>query len=311
LDFLNKFLTNQLIDRESKMPLKAGEGVYAFALNNKGRIVSDMNVIERGDHTLLETDARNVPALLAHLEKFVFSEQVEFASLVAQMHEIAVHGPTAGDILKSIDPNFAELAPLGSAMIRIAGSDITIWRDDPCGSSGYFLIVPMAAAAAVWAELETRLVRSVGWAAFNSTRIEAGRAMFGIDFDDTVLPAETGQWSRSVSLTKGCYLGQEIVARMHARGQAAKQIVGIRMAGEFLPIAGAPVYDETSNQVGIITSSTISPILSNAAIALAMVKKQFTALGTKLRIAAEGAMREGSVVELPFIKLPEKQGKQE
>jgi folate-binding protein YgfZ len=146
------------------------------------------------------------------------------------------------------------------------------------------------------------LLWPAGWAAFNTTRIEAGRPIFGIDFDDTILPAETGQVARAVSFTKGCYLGQEIVARMHARGQTAKQIVGIRVENDALPMAGAAVYDEQQNQIGGITSSTMSPILSNAAIALAIVKKPFIIPGTKITVPAEGAMRSATVEQLPFIK---------
>ena len=125
--------------------------------------------------------------------------------------------------------------------------------------------------------------------------------MFGIDFDESVLPAETGQLSRAVSLTKGCYLGQEIVARMHARGQLARQIVGLKMDGDALPIAGAKIFDEGDNEVGGITSSTLSPVLSNRAICLGLVKKPFFNVGTRLRIPAEGGIHPASVVELPFV----------
>ena len=140
------------------------------------------------------------------------------------------------------------------------------------------------------------------WAAFNACRIEAGRPIFGIDFDDSILPAETGQMGRAVSLTKGCYPGQEIVARMHARQQVAKQLVGIKMDDEALPIAGAPIYDANQNAVGAITSSTISPILSGAAIGLGYVKRPLFAIGTKLLIPAEGQMRGATVMETPFVR---------
>jgi folate-binding protein YgfZ len=187
----------------------------------------------------------------------------------------------------------------------------TVFRDDAAGVPGYGLIVPADQSTQIWTQLlalgETgdrqRLrLRPAGWAAFNATRIEAGRPIFGIDYDPTVLPAETGQFDRAVSVTKGCYLGQEIVARMHARQQLARQIVGIRMTGEALPIAGAQITDDAGTIVGLVTSSTVSPVLSNAALCLAMVKKPFIAIGTKLKIPAEGAMREGTVSELPFWK---------
>src|SRR5206468_6008208 len=99
-----------------------------------------------------------------------------------------------------------------------------------------------------------RPLRAAGWAAYNAARIEAGRPLFGIDFDDSVLPAETGQLARAVSFTKGCYLGQEVVARMHARGQVARQLVGIKMDDRALPIAGASIFDASQNAIGGITS---------------------------------------------------------
>jgi folate-binding Fe-S cluster repair protein YgfZ len=116
-----------------------------------------------------------------------------------------------------------------------------------------------------------------------------------------VLPAETGQFARAVSITKGCYLGQEIVARMHARNQVARQIAGLRLDDDSLPVAGAPVSDGNHNQVGVVTSSTVSPLLARRAICLAVMKKGFTTPGTVVTVPAEGGMRSAVVVELPFL----------
>src|SRR5262249_20463818 len=146
-----------------------------------------------------------------------------------------------------------------------------------------------------------RPLRPIGWAAFNASRIEAGRPLFGVDFDDTVLPAETGQFDRAVSVTKGCYLGQEVVARMYARKQVARQLVGLKMEDDGLPIAGSPIFDENQNQIGGITSSTMSPILSDAAIALGFLKKPHFAEGTVVHIPAEGKIRKATVVKTPFV----------
>jgi folate-binding protein YgfZ len=317
LDFLNRFITNQTWNKETKLPMPANTGVYAFLLNNKGRIITDMNVIELGDRTLLELDARNIPLLQTSLEKFVFSEKVAFASKVGQLHQIALHGPKASDILHQAGAtNLPGLSILASSPVKIFDSDAIVWRDDPCGVPGLHLILAIESAKKIWMNLLSlfsspdptviqnakRQLWPIGWAAFNATRIEAGRPLFGIDFDDTILPAETGQLSRGVSFTKGCYLGQEIVARMHARGQVAKQIVGIRMEDNALPIAGTVIFDAEQNQIGGVTSSTLSPIMSNAAICLGLLKKPFFTGGTKIIIPAEGAMRQAEVVELPFVR---------
>jgi folate-binding protein YgfZ len=311
IDFLNRLLTNQLMAREGKNPLPAGSGVYSFLLNNKGRIEADLNVLERGDRTLLETDARNIAKVRDVLQKHIFSEKVEFAGLIEAQHEIALHGPGSMEVLRHLFGDLPPMELLGSTNVIWDGKEAVIWRDDPCGVPGYLIIIPTEWAANLWMNVLSALpamepgkrpVRPAGWAVFNTCRIEAGRPMFGIDFDDSVLPAETGQLERAVSFTKGCYLGQEIVARMHARGQLARRIVGIRMKNDALPIAGAPIVDDQQTQIGGITSSTISPVLSNAAICLGLIKNTFSAVGTKVQIAAEGAFRQGIVAELPFVK---------
>jgi folate-binding protein YgfZ len=295
LDFLNRLLTNQIQDRQTKAPLPPGSGIYAFLLNDKGRIAADMNVLETGECAYLEMDKRLLEPTRAALEKYLIIDDVKLINRDGELHEIAILGPEAGAQLGA-----ADLTVAGSRKMTLAGAAVTVFRDDPCGTPGFFILVPVESAAAVWESLPCR---PIGWAAFNAVRIEAGRPLMGIDFDQTVLPAETGQvqFSRAVSLTKGCYLGQEIVARMHARGVIARQIVGIRMTGEELPVAGCPIYDPAGNVIGGITSSTVSPILSNASICLGMVKKAFIATGTELTIPAEGAMRKGNVADLPFV----------
>jgi folate-binding protein YgfZ len=311
LSFLNNLLTNQTYDKNAKTGMPTGSVVYAFLLNAKsGRIITDLNVLELGDRTLLEMDARLVPAVRAALEKYLFSEQVKITEKIGALHEIALHGPGAADVIADA---------LGSPPLSLAvwqadlfGTPAIIWRDDPAAVPGYHLIVPNESARSVWMTFLSRFsnptdtgkrqLRPAGWAAFNAARIEGGRPIFGIDFDDTILPAETGQLVRAVSFTKGCYPGQEIVARMHARQQVARQLVGIKFADDALPMAGAGVFDDQSNQIGGITSSTISPILSNTAIALGYVKKPFIPVGTVINVPAEGAIRRGVVTELPFVK---------
>jgi folate-binding protein YgfZ len=309
LSFLNNFLTNQTWDKATKTPMAPGKGCYAFLLNNQGRVVADMNVLELGDRTYLEMDRRMVEEVQKSFDKFLFSEQVKMQSRLGALHEIALHGPGALAIINAhVAAAIPELGAMDSAKTQAFGAEVLIWRDDACGVPGYHVILPVESAAAAWngfaapyaQQTNKRDLRPVGWAAFNTARIEAGRALFGIDFDNTILPAETGQLDRAVSFTKGCYLGQEVVARMHARGQFAKKLVGIRMSGEELPIAGSQIFDEKDNAIGGVTSSTISPILSRTALCLGYVKKNFVAEGTGVRIPAEGAIHMGTVAKTPF-----------
>ncbi|HWB53427.1 MAG TPA: glycine cleavage T C-terminal barrel domain-containing protein, partial [Tepidisphaeraceae bacterium] len=296
LPFLNNLVTNQT-------KLETNHGVYAFLLNTKGRITTDLNVLELGDRTLLELDRRMAEIVAKTLEKYVFTEDVKIQLRLSEMAEIALHGPTAPKILHEyIATDVSTMSPLACVQVN----STILWRDDVLGVPGYHLICPVSELENIWQSLlktfaspdpvqaAKQRLRSIGWAVYNTTRIEAGRPFFGIDFDDTVLPAETGQMNRAVSLTKGCYLGQEIVARMHARNQVPRKIVGLRISEDALPIAG------TAFPEGLITSSTVSPVLSNACIALALVKKPFYEIGTKLKVPAEGAMRDAIVLSLPF-----------
>jgi aminomethyltransferase len=312
LSFLNSLLTNQTWNKDSASGLTAGQGAYAFFLNGKGRIVTDVNVLELGDRTLLEMDGRMVEPVRQMLDKYIFREDVRMTDRVGTLYEIALHGPGGKAVLQHIAASVpGELAPLASCAAAIWGIPAVVWRDDATAAPGYHLVLPLQEVAAVWTRLvgefadrpdpANRLLRPVGWAAFNATRIEAGRPIFAIDFTDAILPAETGQFDRAVSLTKGCYLGQEIVARMHARGQLAKRLAGIRMENDALPIAGAPIHDAAANQIGAVTSSTLSPVLSNTAICLGYLKKPFFAEGTEVTIPAEGAMHKGRVVKTPFV----------
>ena len=339
--FLNNLLTNQTWDKSRKTGLAEGQGVYAFFLNLKGRIVADLNVIERGDRTWLETDARLVEPLREAFEKYRFAEQVSMTSRVGSFHRLSLHGPGAPAIIDELaGSSVAELKPLGSVSLRLFDSDAVAFRDDVAAVPGIHLIVDAARAPDVWrgllvrfgeaADIGKRRLRPAGWAAFNAARIEGGRPLLGIDFEAApvatayparkqreevgaespggpgVLPAETGQLARAVSFTKGCYLGQEIVARMHARGQVARQIVGFRLDDDSLPVAGAPVFDPNGpdTNVGVVTSSTVSPVLSRRAIGLAFLKKPFTPAGSVVLVPAEGAMRRATVVTLPFVGGP-------
>jgi folate-binding protein YgfZ len=320
LPFLNNLLTNQTWDKQTKKNMPAGTAVYAFFLNTKGRVVADMNVVELGERTLLQLDARLVEPVKAAFDKFLFTEQVKMRNAAGDLHQFFLTGPKAWDAIGKLAAEpVQQMNVLDARTAKLAGHEVAIVRDDIAAVPGYWLVVGGGGVEAVWREFTKDegggmkeegdaqwmrfkgLARPAGWAAFNATRIEGARPIFGIDFDDSILPAETGQFHRAVSVTKGCYLGQEIVARMHARQVVAKQLVGLRMDSDALPIAGVKIFDDNENEIGGITSSTVSPVLSGVAIALGYVKRPFFAPGTKLKVPAEGAMRIGTVVEGPFV----------
>ena len=289
---------------------------------------------------LLEIDRRLAGVLAGTLDAYRFGEKVRLTDVSAEYEVLNLHGPRALDVLAdaadgpvAFGPtpgDFPATADVLTASARLCGVEVVAFRDDPCGVPGLTLLVPAGAAVAVWDDLTTRFgqtlddrdygprrLRPVGWHMFNACRVEAGRPLLGVDFAPAEpsrprqkdvakggsLPAETGPlFDRAVSVTGGCYLGQEVVARMHARNVTAKRLVGVRMAEDALPAAGAPV-EVGGDAVGVVSSSTLSPVLSNACLCLATVKRPHFEAGTRVTIPAEGRSgAAGEVVDLPFLR---------
>jgi len=292
LGFLNSLLTAELVKRDGSPTLLSGQWRFAFLLDRKGRLVAEMNVLETRERCLLDLDARLAEVVIKELERYHFRERVTIR-VAAVLWQMAVYGPAAAKALA--EAGVTEAGALRSGQCAMAAG-VVVWRDDLGDSPGYGLLVDVTEGKKMWEKLISGPTKAmpIGWAAYNAVRIEAGRVLFGIDYDNTFLPAETGQLERGVSFTKGCYPGQEIVARMQARDQRARQVVRLRM-GQELPLAGAKVMDEIGNEVGVVTSSTICPRLSGRVLAMACVKKGANEVGTRLKVPAEGAMREAVV----------------
>ncbi len=305
LAFLNSMLTQKVID------LTAGHTRPSFWLNRKGRIDADLRVIERGDHTLLLLDRHLAAPTAAALGNYIFSEDCTIEPPSDTHHTLALHGAGALAVLaaKADDPALADLAPSTNAACTIAGVPCLADRDDLTGDPGVRLLVPREHAERVYDALlaphsGTPPVKPVGWYALNTARIEAGRPLFNIDFGPDTLPAETSLVHTRIDFRKGCYLGQEVVARMDARkarkqGLAALRITGIGPDTDApLPGMGDRVFspaDPEGNPVGVVTSSTIAPMLGAAAVAFAMLRDAETAPGTQLLTQAEGRKAPATV----------------
>jgi tRNA-modifying protein YgfZ len=326
--FLQSQVTNDL------RPLAASRGTYAFLLNLKGRIVLDLNILDTGDALLVELDRRLAAGFVQDIQKYLFSEDVHVTDQSDSLAHLSLLGPQAAALLAHLGatsptpatpnpgiaipgsaptPSLPEL-PLSHTTITLAGIPVRAFRNDLAGESQWDLLVPRDRAADVWQALlaaggDTIPVRPIGWAAFNIARIEAGTPLLGIDITDHSLPLETAHWyPRAVSTTKGCYLGQEIVARMHTRQAAARMLVGLRVDADAPPLAGTDILDPASptptTPVGIVTSSCLSPMLGNSPIALASVKTPFATPGTKLQVLTHHAKSPARVTEIPFWQRP-------
>ena len=166
---------------------------------------------------------------------------------------------------------------------------------NPIGDEAYATIEFLhSETSAVGSQLTDGGGVSIGVDAFTAARIEAGFPLFGLDFDETNLPQEIGRDRQAISFTKGCYLGQETVARIDALGHVNQQLLGVRYSGAVVPNAGLEL-SLAGNKVGRVTSVAFSPKV-DAPVALAMIRREANAVGTRL----ESSAGECEVIALPM-----------
>lgn len=297
LEFLNNMVTQRVID------LKPGQLTRSFWLNRKGRVDSDMRIAAYADRTMISLDRHLAGTTANALDGFLFSEDATIKDVSATHHRMALHGVGSLAVLAAATENedAADLQPNTAAVMSIAGADVLVEREDITGDPGIELCVPRESAAAVYDTLLTLRhdapkVKQAGWFAINTARIEAGVPLFNTDFGQDNLPMETGVIDSRVDFKKGCYLGQEVVARMDARKVRKRGLVGLRIEPDqdghaALPNQGDRVFSENDiggTAIGSVTSSTIAPMVSGACVAFAMLRDKETKPGTKVVVAAEG-----------------------
>ncbi|MBM4112413.1 MAG: aminomethyl transferase family protein [Phycisphaerae bacterium] len=306
--FLQRMLTQDLA------PLAKAACVESFWLNRKGRIDADLLLVETGAETLVDLDVHAAVPTRESLDRFLFGEEAAIEHATESISRLSLHGPRAAEALEGaglaaisrLSPGGAAVDSGGAAVAAERSGDAAIGivgaRRDQCGVPGFELFVPIDRVESLWSELVAAAARPIGWDAYNIARIEGGTPLFRVDFGTDSLPHETGVLDSRVSFRKGCYLGQEIVARMHSLGAPKQVVVRFRAAGARLPVAGAPLSrpgEELASPVGVVTSSTISPLLGGAAIGFATVRSAVSDAGRRLVVHAQGEPVEIEVLGPP------------
>jgi tRNA-modifying protein YgfZ len=279
VDFLQGQVTNDVA------ALVAGEGCYATILNPKGRILADLRILRRGEQDLwLDTDRTCAQAVLSNLRMYKIGRQVEVADRSAERAVLSLIGPAARDLagadLPPREHSFVDAEIGGIAAIAVA-TDV-----------GVDLLVDAPATTDLVSTLTERGAVPVSRPAAEIVRIESGRARYGADMSEDNLPGEIGLEERAVSFTKGCYVGQEPVARMHHRGHPNRHLRGLRLSAPAEP--GAALTAE-GREVGAVTSAVVSPALGP--IALGIVRREVEP-GAEVEVGPAGA--PARVTELPF-----------
>ena len=299
-----------------------------------------------GEGMIFDLDIISAPGVVQALGDFVFAEDIALTDVSDQTHRFAVHGPAGAKLIADNAtpherhpgaPSVVDIAPGQSTVVRIAGRPVLVDRDDMTGEIGLHLLCHIEHAVSVFDQLaqharddfghhndpatDAYKLRHAGWAAFNVARIEAGTPLFRVDFSTTNLPAESGLLDHRVSFTKGCYLGQEVVARMHALGNPKQTIAPLRIDGPEhdsasppgadsiqanTPDTGAAIFPadpqhpdkhpaDDHKPIGAVTSCTQSPMLGGAPIALAQLKWNHHLPGTTLWLATPAGYAKATV----------------
>lgn len=275
----NSFLAGLSTNRVTE--LKPGQGNCQFMLNLKAKVEAEIRVLVGTKETHILTDSQGLEWTEASLKKYLFNEDMEFQNRSAQCRILKLVGPQTPQILERLSKtSIVDMSPLDHVVCELAGSETTVIFDPLGQLPGTELLVSAKAEEGILAAIADAGARPIGIAALNILRLEEKQRWFGIDYDNSNLPAETNLLDQSVSFTKGCYLGQEIVARMQTYGQARKQSVPIECHAASQIDPGSELLHQ-GKKVGTVTSIAARP--GGGAVGFAMIRSEATEPGTHLQ----------------------------
>jgi tRNA-modifying protein YgfZ len=295
-EFLTGLVTNDV------QALKPGEGLYAAALTPKGKIVADVRILAREGHFLIDVPPRAYPGFQAMVKKYINPTLAPSQDETATLRGIGVFGAHArkhvSAMLAVAGERLAALEPYAQLEAQFGGRPLLVMASPDLGVEGYELLIAADGFGHAWQKLLALGATPAGLHAWEIARIEAGRPEWGVDIDETTIPQEANFDSlRAISYTKGCYVGQEVVARVHFRGHVNRHLRGL-LAGKAEPAPeGAAVLATSGEQVGEVRSSALSPRLG--AVALGMIRREVET-GTDVTLQWEGGKVSAKVSALPM-----------
>jgi tRNA-modifying protein YgfZ len=291
IEFLNGQVTNELAE------LRPGEGRYAAFLTPKGKMLGDVRILAVAsahagvdaaaapDELLLDTERTALQALFDMIRRFKIGYDVELHKRTVERGLLSLIGPESARVAGAEQLASAEHS---NALVSLEGIQAVAVRTD----LGVDLLCEAADTERLTAALLAHGAAPVSEQAAECVRVESGRPRFGIDIDATTIPQEAGLNERAVSFTKGCYVGQETVARLHWKGKPNRHLRGLRLSA---PVATGEELKLGERSVGRIGSVVLAPGLGP--IALALVRREAEP-GASVSVGEHGA--SAVVVELPF-----------
>jgi len=296
----------QSIVSQDILPLQPGQGCYSTFMDHKGKMLSYFRMFIRPEEVVIEDVGEVSEHTYAALRKFLlYGTKAKMVKGVESHGLLLLSGPKAIEILKNSFRVEAEnLASLQSMPFSFEKTEGFLARTEETGLADFELFVPLEALSSVWTHLlktgDPLGLKPIGKATLETVRIEAGLPRLGPDINERIVPPEANLEGIAFSLSKGCYPGQEVVARMDTYGSVKRRLVGLVMEGtnNDLPEAGAKLFSGT-REVGWMSSSTFSPLLQKP-IALGFALRDFTKPDTHLEIEILNRRLPARVSFLPF-----------
>ncbi|MYF98387.1 aminomethyl transferase family protein, partial [Candidatus Poribacteria bacterium] len=289
--FLHRLISNDVEN------LLVGEGNYATLLTNRGKIIADLKVYIFEDTIYISTAPECIEQAFAELDKYIIADDVELSVVSDKVGAIAVYGPESPELVESV-LGLKELRTLSeyhSLSCEIEDQWVGCVRSNTVGEFGYHLYTTTDRLEWLWNKMITAKsdVVPVGWDALESLRIEAGIPRFGAELSDAIFPLEA-ELEHAIDFEKGCYIGQEIVARMKYRGHPNRLLRGIIIEAEKPIQQNSPIVDG-GKEIGWITSSVYAPTLKQT-IAIGYVRMAYTEKGSRVQIKSQKDNIYGTVV---------------
>jgi len=278
--WLNGLVTNDVSQ------LKENTGIHSVLLNTRARVLADLYIYSLEDSFLLDTGEAAAARVQQLLDQFIISEQVNVKDTSDELVHLTVQGPEAARAVNEVlGVDVKNLMPL---QFRRLGPSIIIARNRS-GLSGYDIVLPKEESEPVWQGFLLKTgdlgVKPVGARALDILRLEAGLPKYGVDVDENNIVLEAG-YKDALSYSKGCYMGQEVVARATHIGRVNKQLVKLDIESEHAVEAKSKLRVQ-DREAGFVTSSAFSPELKKV-VALGYVNRDFAKDDTRLIVESEG-----------------------
>jgi aminomethyltransferase len=288
LDLLHRMSTNDLTR------MAAGEARPTVLTTAHARTIDLIWVLDQGETaqypsgiTLCLTGPGNAELIRRWLSGYIFfRDQVKLDDASSAVGQLGIYGPRAAEVAGTLSAGAETLAR--NHFVERDG--LIVLRARPLGGDGFTFIAPTERTESVWAQAVAAGAAPAGEAAFQMLRLAEGQPYAGRELTNAYIPLEANLWE-AVSSAKGCYLGQEIIARMESRGKLARRLVGLKLDA---PVAESDEVRAGEGVVGSVTSAGVLPDLGS--VALAFVRIAHAEPGTRVTVGAAG----GTVVNLPF-----------